>query len=368
MAGPEIPKEMQALQLVQFNAPYELRTVPVPKPGPHDLLVKVAVASYCHTDGMVASGVFGSALPQTMSHEGAGTVVAVGAEASGFEVGDRVMVGLPMHPCGACHDCMGPHESHRQYCRHASGHVGVMGAHGCAAEYVICDARSTTPMPDAVSFLSAAPLACAGRTVWRAVQQTGATAGEWIALVGAGGGLGHLGVQFAKAKGLEVLGVDAREAGLATARQAGADVVVDARKPRADVVGEVQAVTAGDGVAAAVVLSDHADAAGLAAACTAMHGTVVQVAQPENVVVPFREFVFRDIRFCGSLLCSPDESRAMLAFIADHGVQVKTNVFRGLDKIEELLQLVHSGKLQGKAVMVVDEAQIEEEKRRGAKY
>lgn len=88
-----LPSEMRALQVTQFNAPYELRTIPVPTPGPHDLLVKIAVASYCHTDSMVRAGVFKSELPQTASHEGSGTVVAVGDQVSSFAIGDRVMCG-----------------------------------------------------------------------------------------------------------------------------------------------------------------------------------------------------------------------------------------------------------------------------------
>lgn len=91
--------------------------MPVPDPstlGPHDLLVKVAVASYCHTDSMIQAGVFGTALPVTASHEGAGTVVATGSSAIDFQ-GARVMCGLPFHPCGTCLDCTGPHESWRQY-------------------------------------------------------------------------------------------------------------------------------------------------------------------------------------------------------------------------------------------------------------
>lgn len=98
------------------------------------------------------------------------------------------MCGIPLHPCGHCHDCLGP-ESHRQYCGNIDGHIGVT-TDGCFAEYVRADSASSTPLPDAVTFMSAAPLACAGRTVWRAVLQTGLKSGEWVCIVGSGGGLG----------------------------------------------------------------------------------------------------------------------------------------------------------------------------------
>lgn len=367
MASLQLPSKMRAIRVTAFNKPYELLTIPVPSPlAPHDLLIKTAVASNCHTDSMVQSGTFASPLPLTASHEGAGTVVSLGSAVTAFSPGDRVMCGLPLHPCGSCADCLGP-ETQLQYCAHIEGHVGVT-TQGCFAEYVRVDSRSTTLLPDEVSFLSAAPLACAGRTVWRAVLQTGLVAGEWVALVGSGGGLGHLGIQFAKALGLRVVGVEAREEGLRLSREYGADVVVDARKGKEEVVKAVQEVTGGRGADATVNLSDAPEAAGLACAVTKMHGLMVQIAQPERVEIPFPEIIFRDVRVRGSLICSPEESKRMLKCVAEHGVTVRTNPFYGLDKIEDLVKMVHGGKIQGKAVIVVDEEQIKKEKELGAKF
>ncbi|KAK1623751.1 chaperonin 10-like protein, partial [Colletotrichum phormii] len=78
MATSNVPKTMKAIRVTSFNSPYEIQTIPVPSPtslAPHDLLVKIAVASYCHTDSMVSSGIFNTSLPCTASHEGSGTVV-----------------------------------------------------------------------------------------------------------------------------------------------------------------------------------------------------------------------------------------------------------------------------------------------------
>jgi len=177
-----------------------------------------------------------------------------------------------------------------------------------------------------------------------------------------------LGVQFGKALGLKVIGVDARDEGLELTKSYGADVVVDARKGKEEAVKAVQEVTGGEGADATVCISDATSAAGLACAVTRMHGTMVQVAQPEEVVIPFPELIFRDIRVKGSLICSEEESRGMLRCIAEHGVTAKTVPFYGLEKIGELTELVHGGKIQGKAVIIVDEAQIEEEKKVGAKF
>jgi alcohol dehydrogenase, propanol-preferring len=366
---PPIPKQMKAVQVTEYSKPYVINSVSVPTDlGSHDLLVKVAIASYCHTDSMVAGGTFETALPVTGSHEGSGTVTQIGSEVTDFKIGDRVMCGLPLHPCGACHDCLGPEESHRQYCSHITGHIGVH-VNGCFAEYVKVDARHTTHLPDEVSLLSAAPLACAGRTIWRGVLQTGLKAGQSLAIVGSGGGLGHLGIQFAKkAKGLNVIAIDARDEGLELSKKTGADVVIDARTSKSKIVAEVQAVTGGDGADATIVLADADDSAALGCAITRMHGTVVQIAQPDEIKIPFQEFVFRDIHVKGSLLCSPEESKSMLEAVAEHGIKVKTHEFNSLYKIKELIDLVHSGKVSGKAVVVVDPEQIKAEKKLGAKF
>ena len=309
----------------------------------------------------------GSPLPMTASHEGAGTVVATGSSVSPatFQKGDRVMAGLPFNRCGHCTDCLGP-ENYKHYCPNLQGYVGVT-LDGAFAEYMIADARESVKLPDAVDFETAAPLACAGVTIFRGVEQTELKAGEILGMVGAGGALGHIGIQFAKAKGLVVVGVDARDEGLALAKEAGADIVVDARQPGSGdgtskdaVVAEIQKFTAGRGTDATIVLSDAPTATSLSCSITKMHGTVIQIAQPPEVSVPFQEIIFRDIRIKGSLISTRVEAERMLDTVARHGIELKKNLFFGLGEIPKLIQLVQTGKMAGKGMVVV----CEEEQRR----
>lgn len=280
-----IPKEMLAAQVVEFNKPYKVHKIPVPSDlGPHDLLIKVAVASLCHTDFMVSEGIMGTQLPCTGSHEGSGTVVAVGLDVCGFKEGDRVMAGIIYHPCGTCPDCLGP-ENYSQYCPRSGGYLGVT-THGHFAEYARIDSRTAAVLPDTVSFETAAPLACAGITIYRGVVLSGVKKGEWLAMTGSGGGLGHLGVQFAKALGLNVVGIDARDEGLELTRKGGADLVIDARKGHEHVVAQVHAVTNGEGVPCTLNVSDAKDAIKTACAITKMHGTVIQIAQVRLLSLP----------------------------------------------------------------------------------
>ena len=323
------------------------------------MLLKIAVASLCHTDSMVTAGKFPTKLPCTASHEGTGTVAAVGSEVKNFKVGERVMAGLPRNPCGKCINCKGPNDWH-PFCTEIEGHIGVI-IDGAFAEYLVVDSRNSCHVPDTMSLTSAAPLACAGCTVYRAIIVSEVKKGGWLAIVGSGAGLGHLGIQMAKAKGINIIGIDARDEGIELSKKVGCEHVLDARKGKDEVVKGVQALTDGLGVEAAVNTSEHETAAGLSCAITRMHGLMVQVAQPDNVVIPFTELIFRDIKVVGTLISGQEQAQDMLNLVAEHGIRVEKNVFHGLNEVPKMVELSHSGKMKGKAVCVVDEKAIQDE-------
>ncbi|MCJ1313944.1 hypothetical protein MMC25_007624 [Agyrium rufum] len=263
-----LPKTMRACQVVEYGKPYKLQEVSVPTDlAPHDLLVKVAVASLCHTDFMVLAGAFAemqkATLPQTGSYEGAGTIVAMGdaIDKSEFSVGDRVCAGITTNRCGECRTCKGdPDRKH--YCLNNGPGLGI-GRDGAFAEYLICDARESNILPKDVSLEAAGPLACAGRTVYRGVIEARLKPGEWLGLVGSGGGLGHIGIQFAKALGLKVVGVNVRDEGLALSKEMGADLMIDARSGSPEEVAkQIQDAIGQEGCDATVNLSDAPPAAG----------------------------------------------------------------------------------------------------------
>ena len=290
----EMPKTMQACQIVEFNQPHQIRTIETPSIKdlkPYDLLFKVAVPALCHSDLEYLKGVFPIQLPVTASHEGTGTVVATGTSVTRFKPGDRVLAGQTFGRCGDCEICNGP-ENFRHYCENRDVMMSVGGRNGAFQEYLVVDAREASPIPEKMSFATAAPLACAGMTVWRAIKQTELKSGQWLGIVGSGGGLGHLGIQFAKKVfGLKVVAVDARDEGIGLSQESGADVVLDARKGKDIVVEETKKAT-GKGVDAVIELSGHPTAAEMGAAITRQHGTFVQVA----VVSPLYS--------CTMLLCA----------------------------------------------------------------
>jgi len=275
-----IPKTQHACQIVAFNAPLEVREIEAPAEKdlqPHQILLKIAASGLCHSDLEYVKGIFPVPLPVTASHEGTGTVIAVGKDVARFRPGDRVLAGQTFDRCGNCEDCNGP-EEFRHYCFNRGPMMTGQGRNGAFQQYLIIDGKEATIIPEKMSFATAAPLACAGMTAWGAINRAGLKPGEWLGIVGSGGGLGHLAIQFAKkAWGLKVIAIDARDEGLALSKEMGPDLVLDARKGKDDVVAEVMKAT-GTGVHATLELSGHPTAAETGSAITRPHGRFVQVA------------------------------------------------------------------------------------------
>ncbi|KAK5057477.1 hypothetical protein LTR84_011477 [Exophiala bonariae] len=357
-ADTQLPSDMLAVQAIAYSQPPKVNRVPVPSVGQlggQDILLKTAVASLCHTDLMVLDGVFQSKLPITMSHEGTGIVVAVGNQVSDFKVGDRVMTGIKVHACGKCINCNPQNgEDWNQYCWESEGAVGLMACDGAFAEYHIADSKESSHVPDSIPFAIAAPLACAGVTVYRAVLTSQVKEGGLLAIVGAGGGLGHFGIQFARARGIKVIAIEARDEALEICRKLGAEHVLDVREGKAEVVKKVHALTEGQGVEAVVNVSDHPTSAALSAAITRTHGTVIQAAQPTEVCVPFQDIVLRDVTIKGTMLGGRGVAQEMLEVVARHNIKAETQVFHGLEEVPNMVELSRAGKLKGKAICIVD--------------
>ena len=191
-----------------------IREVPTPEPGADEALVHLRAAGVCHSDLHIMQGDWpwvraGQAMP--LGHEGIGVVEALGPAAeqeAAVAVGDRVILGLGGagggYWCGACEYCL---SRRPRLCAQAKG---IMGTY---AEHIRLWARSLVVLPDAVDD-EQVPLACGGLTAYSAVKKLwrfGVPPGKEVAIIGAAGGLGHYGVQVARAFGYKVLGVDVGE-------------------------------------------------------------------------------------------------------------------------------------------------------------
>src|SRR5690349_6656736 len=234
---------MKAAVVHEFTSPLRLEEIAKPEPAPGKIVVKIEASGLCHTDIHAAHGEWPvkPTLPLIPGHEGVGIVEEVGpAGVAGIAVGDRVAVPWLGYACGRCRYC---NDGRDTLC--ASQLRTGYTIDGSYAEYVLGYARHVVAVPDAVDPFDAAPLTCAGVTTYKAVKVSGARPASLVAVVGVGG-LGHLGVQYARIAGAEVVAVDFSDERLKTADDLGADHLVNAGEQ--DVAAEIQKLGGADAV------------------------------------------------------------------------------------------------------------------------
>ena len=217
-------KTMKAAVVHGFAKPLTIEEVEVPRPGARDILVRIAACGVCHTDLHAAEGDWPvkPSLPFIPGHEGVGHVVAVGAEVDHVKEGDRVGIPWLYSACGHCEHCLGGWET---LCEHQKN-TGY-SVNGSFAQYALADPDYVGHLPSNVGFIEAAPVLCAGVTVYKGLKVTDTKPGNWVVISGIGG-LGHMAVQYAKVMGLNVAAVDVDDAKLALAKRLGASVTVNA--------------------------------------------------------------------------------------------------------------------------------------------
>jgi alcohol dehydrogenase, propanol-preferring len=224
---------MLAVRLEGWQREPVLRDVPVPEPGPGEVLVKVDAAGLCHSDvHMIEAppGVFPVDLPFTLGHETAGTVAGLGAGAIGVAEGQRVLV-YSRWGCGACWQCVQGRENLcERSIQELGGYGGGIGRDGGLAEYVLVPSTRYLVGIDGLDPVAAAPLSDAALTPYHAIQRSPHQLRPNGAAVVIGvGGIGHLAVQLLRALSeVRVVAVDVREEALTLARAAGAHAALPA--------------------------------------------------------------------------------------------------------------------------------------------
>lgn len=355
---------MTAALVEQFGQPYTFNKIARPsRPAGKDIVIRVLAASYCHTDAVFAAGHLSQDLPRVGCHEFAGEVVAVGPDVSTIRVGQRVGVpGRAYHPCGECFECKHPSGDpigYSPYCPHA-GNLGLT-RDGGFQEYALVDSRQVALLPDALRATQAAPLMCAGLTIWGALHHERLLKAKTVAIIGAGGGLGHIGTQFAAHKGLQVSAIDASDGALEIIKTIKTNLgpagdrihIADARKDKPDDIKAMGqdgvALSAGvTGLDAVILLPESQSAFDMGMQLLKNHGTMVVVSFPKHKLqVSAHDLVFRDIAVVGSLVGRNHQLREMLNFVVDHQVQVqiKTFPFNKLNEMAEAAHHAQGGKL-----------------------
>jgi alcohol dehydrogenase/propanol-preferring alcohol dehydrogenase len=193
---------MRAVQVSEPGGAFELVERDVPTPGPDEALVRVQACGICHSDSYVKEGGFpGVSHPLVPGHEIAGFVAALGERVRGWEVGQRVGVGWFGGNCGYCRACR---HGEPMFCENMP--IPGITVDGGYADYVVVRSNALALIPDELAAVDAAPLLCAGLTTYNALRHSGARGGDLVAVLGIGG-LGHLGVQFARRLGFHTVAI-----------------------------------------------------------------------------------------------------------------------------------------------------------------
>lgn len=336
---------MKAAVLRALAEPLSVEELPTPEIAAGEVLIKVAACGVCHSDLHLVRGEWDllkpiTKIPLIPGHEVAGTVAAVGQGVEGFSIGDKVGVPWLHFTCGECEYCRAGRET-------LCGKQQVTGCtvDGGFAEFIKAKASHTARLPDNLSFVEAAPLLCAGLTVHRALNDSGVAANQRVAIFGIGG-LGHLAVQLAKARGAEVIAVDVSDDKLGLARECGADHTINAATTQA--YKEVKKL---GGAHVAMVTSGSKAAYETALRSLRKGGTLSVVGMsPEPISLSTVAMVSGEYRIVASAVGTRQDLREVLRLAAEGKVRCRIET-RPFEQADAVLNEMQSGSLLGRVVL-----------------
>jgi len=297
----------------------------------------------CHTDLHAADGDWPikPSLPFIPGHEGVGYVTKLGRGVRHVKEGDRVGVPWLHTACGYCEYCITGWET---LCdRQQTTGYSVNGSY---ADYVLADPDYVGKLPDDLEFAAAAPVLCAGVTVYKGLKMLDCKPGDWVAVSGIGG-LGHMAVQYAKAMGFQVIAIDVADDKLSLASRLGADMTINAATQ--DAVSQIQSSIRG----AQGVLVTAASRAAFDQGIGMLHkrGTMSLVGLPPGTFdLPIFDVVLNAKTVRGSIVGTRKDLQESLAFAAAGKVTSHFSTDR-LDNINEILGAMKAGRIDGRVVL-----------------
>jgi uncharacterized zinc-type alcohol dehydrogenase-like protein len=309
--------------------PFERRTIERRDPRPHDVVIDIRYAGICHSDIHQAREEWGEAIfPMVPGHEIAGIVREVGTEVTRYQVGDRVGVGCFVDSCRECENCRAGEE---QYC--LRGEVATYNGreydgdptYGGYSTSVVVDENYVLGIPEGIDLDVAAPLLCAGITVYSPLKHWGAGPGTTVAIVGMGG-LGHMGVKIAHALGAEVTVLSQTLSKEEDGKRLGADHYYATSDDRTF----EELANSFDLVVNTVAANLDVDAY---LSLLRLDGTMVNVGIPESPDT-FAAFSLAAMRrrMAGSKIGGIRETQEMLDFCAEHGLGAEIETI-GVDDV-----------------------------------
>jgi propanol-preferring alcohol dehydrogenase len=339
-----MPQAEVTYRAVQAISPgkLELTRKPFIDPQPGYVRIRVEACGVCHSDAATVEGVFPIAWPRVPGHEAVGVIDKVGSGVEGWVVGQRVGVGFLGGSCGHCEYCRG---GDLVNCRNQE-FTGVQHDGGYA-EVLIARASGLMSIPDDLAAVGAAPLLCAGLTTFGALRNAPAKAGDLVAVLGIGG-LGHLGVQYARHMGFEVAAIGRGADKAEFARKLGAHHYIDSSS-----VDLGQALQKLGGAALVIVTASGGKAAAQALKGLRPRGRIIALgATKDPVEVSTTDLLFGNRSIEGALTGDPATGDATLRFSALTGVAAMIETMP-LEKAPEAYAKMMAGKARFRMVLTM---------------
>jgi propanol-preferring alcohol dehydrogenase len=335
---------MKAARLHQPRGSLQIDEIDLPQPGPGEVLIRTEACGLCHSDLFIGGLSELPRTPLTLGHEAIGSIEQVGREVHDCAPGDRVAVTYLHASCGACDDCRAGRAELCPKQLNTGYHVD-----GAFAEYVVARAGFLVKVPADLDAVEAAPLCCAGWTAYHAVTAAGLESGAWLAIFGIGG-LGQLGIQFARLAGLRVAAIDVSAEKLAIAKTLGAELTIDAtnENPARSLK---KAISGAHGA-----ISFVASAGAVRGAFSSLRraGVLVLVGlETESFELPLVDVVLKAIRIQGSFLGKQDELRQIFAMAQNRQIRIETEPC-ALEDLPRMMERMETGQLKGRAVVRFD--------------
>ena len=335
-----MPK-MRAVQVPQAKGAFEIVEREIPEPTPGTVRIKVQACGICHSDSVTKEGLFpGIQYPRVPGHEVVGVVDAVGQGVTRWKPGQRVGVGWHGGHCGYCDSCGRGDFFACQTSTLASG-VNFDGGY---ADYMVAPAVAVAAVPEELSPVEAAPLMCAGITTFNCLRNSGARAGEVVAVLGLGG-LGHLGVQFAAKMGFRTIGIARGKDKEPLARKLGAHHYIDSQSQ--DPAAELLKLGGAKVILATVTNSDAMSAA---AGGLGVNGTLMIIGAVPTLQVAALQLLMLRQSVKGWYSGMAVDSQDTLAFSVLAGVRAMTEVYP-MEQVAEAYERMMSGKARFRVVI-----------------
>jgi len=336
---------MKAAQISNAGGEWELIERETPNPGPGQVRVKVEACGICHSDALVKEGIWpGLQYPRVPGHEVAGRIDTLGDNVDAFTVGQRVGVGWHGGHDFVCEQCR-----RGDFAMCVNRKVTGVDFDGGYAEYMIAPASAIAVIPHEIPAEEAGPFMCAGVTVYNALRNSGARAGDTVAVHGIGG-LGHLGVQYARRMGFETVAINRGNDKQDLAQKLGAHHYIDATAR--DVVGELQKLGG-----ARVILATAPNAQAISSLVDGLSPDgllLVPAAPPEPLTINVFSLIMHRSGVRGWYSGAARDSQDTMEFSALRDVHPMIEKYP-LDRVAEAYEQMHSGKVRFRVVLTMSD-------------